>query len=82
MGVIGDCLLALGFIASCESANYWQQYLAKPGSRPYCSAMPTQALLADFSGAAYKLPNKVWDNYDWSIQHCVLRGDNSPISLH
>ena len=59
--------------------EYHQQYLAKPGSRPYCSAMPTQALLADFSGASYKLPNKVWENSDWSIQHCVLRGDNSPI---
>jgi peptide-methionine (S)-S-oxide reductase len=62
--------------------EYHQQYLAKPGSRPYCSAMPTQALLADFSGAAYKLPSKVWENYDWSIQHCVLRGDNSPIPKH
>jgi peptide-methionine (S)-S-oxide reductase len=44
--------------------------------------MPTQALLGDFSGSAYKLPNKVWDNYDWSIQHCVLRGDNSPIPMN
>ena len=62
--------------------DYHQQYLAKPGSRPYCSAMPTQALLGSFSGSAYKLPNKVWDNYDWSIQHCVLRGDNSPIPMN
>ena len=62
--------------------DYHQQYLAKPGSRPYCSAMPTQALLADFSGADYKLPSKVWENYDWSIQHCVLRGDNSPIPIN
>lgn len=62
--------------------DYHQQYLAKPGSRPYCSAMPTQALLGGFSGSAYKLPNKVWDNYDWSIQHCVLRGDNSPIPMN
>jgi peptide-methionine (S)-S-oxide reductase len=61
---------------------YHQQYLAKPGSRPYCSAMPTQALLGEFTGAGYKLPGQVWTHYDWSISHCVLRGDNAPISLH
>ena len=81
-GFMGDCLMARGYISKDESSQHHQQYLAKPGSRPYCSAMPTQALLADFSGAAYKLPNKVWENYDWSIQHCVLRGDNSPIPKH
>jgi len=61
--------------------SYHQQYLAKPGSRPYCSAMPTGMLLDDFDGAAYKLPAEVWDHYDWSISHCVLRGDNAPILL-
>ena len=60
---------------------YHQQYLAKPGSRPYCSAMPTQTALADFEGADYKLPTSVWNQYDWSISHCVLRSDNTPISL-
>ncbi len=60
---------------------YHQQYLAKPGSRPYCSAMPTGVLLEAFEGADYKLSPRVWDFYDWSISHCVLRGDNSPISL-
>ena len=54
---------------------------AKPGSRPYCSAMPTQTLLGDFEGSNYKLPKQVWDKYDWSISHCVLRSDNSPIAL-
>jgi len=60
---------------------YHQQYLAKPGSRPYCSAMPTGQLLGDFPGADYKLASQVWSQYDWSIPHCVLRGDNTPISL-
>ena len=62
--------------------DYHQQYLATPGSRPYCSAMPTQAVLGDFEGANYKLPQSVWNNYDWSISHCVLRSGNSPISLN
>ena len=61
---------------------YHQQYLAKPGSRPYCSAMPTRTVLSDFDGAAYKLPAKVWSHYDWSVSHCVLRGENTPIPLH
>ena len=60
---------------------YHQQYLAKPGSRPYCSAMPTQTPLGDFKGAGYRLPATVWNQYDWSISHCVLRSDNSPIAL-
>ena len=60
---------------------YHQQYLAKPASRPYCSAMPTGVLLESFEGSDYKLSPRVWDFYDWSISHCVLRGDNSPINL-
>ena len=62
--------------------SYHQQYLAKPGSRPYCSAMPTQVSLDSFPGSAYKLPSTVWQNYDWSIDHCVLRGDNAPIAIN
>jgi peptide-methionine (S)-S-oxide reductase len=60
---------------------YHQQYLAKPGSRPYCSAMPTRVVLGSFPGADYTLPETVWQHYDWSISHCILRGDNSPIRL-
>ena len=79
----------LGPITTEISANqtyfpaeaYHQQYLAKPGSRPYCSAMPTGVPLEAFPGADYKLPAKVWSHYDWSISHCVLRGDNAPITL-
>lgn len=60
---------------------YHQQYLAKPGSRPYCSAQPSGVPLGMFEGASYRLPGAVWQAYDWSVPHCVLRGDNSPIAL-
>tara|TARA_B100000965_G_scaffold288211_1_gene246051 strand:+ start:4789 stop:5535 length:747 start_codon:yes stop_codon:yes gene_type:complete len=59
--------------------EYHQQYLAKPGSRPYCSAMPTKVKLNDFKGANFKLNEKVWSYYDWDIIHCILRGENTPI---
>ena len=61
--------------------EYHQQYLAKPGSRPYCSAQPSGVRLGAFAGADYRLPERVWQAYDWSIPHCVLRGDNQPIAL-
>ena len=61
--------------------NYHQQYLARPGSRPYCSAMPTKVELGTFAGCTYKLPDTVWSHYDWNISHCVLRGENAPISI-
>jgi peptide-methionine (S)-S-oxide reductase len=60
---------------------YHQQYLAKPGSRPYCSAQPSGQLLGNFAGAAYQLDGRVWQHYDWTISHCVLRGDNGPIAI-
>jgi peptide-methionine (S)-S-oxide reductase len=59
--------------------GYHQQYLARPGSRPYCSAQPTKVLLDAFDGAHYRLPASIWSHYDWEVSHCVLRGDNSPI---
>ena len=59
--------------------NYHQQYLAKPGSRPYCSAMPTKVKFKNFSGANFKLNEKIWSNYNWDITHCILRGENTPI---
>jgi len=62
--------------------TYHQQYLAKPGSRPYCSAQPTGILLADFPGCDYQLPPEVWRHFDWSVSLCVLRGDNTPIVLN
>ena len=59
--------------------NYHQQYLARPGSRPYCSAMPTKVPLTDFKGANFKLNKDVWSHFNWEINHCVLRSDNDPI---
>jgi hypothetical protein len=61
--------------------QYHQQYLAKPGSRPYCSAQPTGVPLGPFPGARHLLPEVVWQSFDWTIPHCVLRGDNAPIPL-
>ena len=62
--------------------DYHQQYLAKPGSRPYCSAMPTKVKFKDFTGANFKLNEKVWTNYNWDISHCILRGENTPIETN
>jgi len=59
--------------------DYHQQYLAKPGSRPYCSAMPTKVTFKGFRGENFKLNEEVWSNYNWDINHCILRGDNAPI---
>ena len=59
--------------------DYHQQYLAKPGSRPYCSAMPTKVKFKDFNGSNFKLNEKIWSHYNWDISHCILRGDNKPI---
>ena len=59
--------------------EYHQQYLAKPGSRPYCSAMPTKVTFKNFTGANFKLNEKIWSNYNWDITHCILRGENTPI---
>ena len=57
------------------------RYLAKPAARPYCSAQPSGVLLDHFEGSSFLLPPAVWAHYDWSIKHCVLRGDNTPIPL-
>ncbi len=59
--------------------DYHQQYLAKPGSRPYCSAMPTKVEFKDFKGSNFKLNEKTWSHYNWDITHCILRGENTPI---
>ena len=59
--------------------EYHQQYLAKPGSRPYCSAMPTKVEFKNFNGANFKLNKTIWSYYNWDINHCILRGENTPI---
>nr|WP_228006966.1 peptide-methionine (S)-S-oxide reductase MsrA [Cyanobium sp. LEGE 06143] len=61
--------------------TYHQQYLQRKDSRPYCSAQPTGVPLGPFPGSDFELPAAVWENYDWSQQHCILRGDNAPIQL-
>ena len=62
--------------------DYHQQYLAKPGNRPYCSAMPTKVKFKNFSGSNFKLNEKIWSHYNWDINHCILRGDNTPIKAN
>ena len=59
--------------------NYHQQYLAVEGSRQYCSANPTNVKLKEFNGENYKLNEKVWRNFDWTIDKCILRSNNNPI---
>ena len=61
--------------------DYHQQYLAVKGSRQYCSAAPTNIKLKDFDGSNYKLNQTIWDNFDWTVDKCVLRSDNYPIKL-
>lgn len=64
-----------------SSAKDHQQYLARPGSRPYCSAQPSGVALGPFEGSRFLLPATVWQAYDWTVDHCVLRGANTPIPL-
>jgi len=42
-----------------------QQYLSKPGSRPYCSAEPTGIPVPNIEGS--KLPKTFWKVYDCSV---------------
>lgn len=74
--------------------DYHQQYLAKPGSNPYCSAQPLQISLPPVSewgsldgvsdapaeGLVNKLPEKYWQKHA-PTPHCVLRQSNAQISL-
>ncbi len=59
--------------------EYHQQYLAMEGSRQYCSASPTKVKLGPFDGSNYKLKNKIWENFNWEVDKCVLISDNKPI---
>jgi len=68
--------------------DYHQQYLAKPGARPYCSAQPLQVSLPDFekwapselAHHAPKLPKAFWDLHSPS-PHCVIRSPHMPIQF-
>jgi len=64
--------------------DYMQQYLAKPGSRPYCSAQPQGVDLTDYSvwgpsdvpeELKAKLPESYW-KANAPSPHCVLREPN------
>lgn len=68
---------------------YHQQYLSKPGSRPYCSAQPQGVSLAPFDSwcpedlkEKYQpaLPESFWKKHG-PVRGCsIVRFDNEPIS--
>jgi peptide-methionine (S)-S-oxide reductase len=67
--------------------DYHQQYLAKPGARPYCSAQPRQVSLPPFDswapkGLEHHAP-KLGEDF-WKVHgpkpHCVINSPNEPIS--
>ena len=59
--------------------DYHQQYLAVEGSRQYCSASPTTIKLGHFEDCNFKLEEKIWENFNWEIEKCVLRSTNDPL---
>tara|TARA_Y100001968_G_C19360369_1_gene719425 strand:- start:638 stop:1363 length:726 start_codon:yes stop_codon:yes gene_type:complete len=61
--------------------EYHQQYLARKGSRPYCSAMPTKVKFDNFEGSNFKMNESIWEQYDWNISHCILRSNNEPLNM-
>eukprot|EP00929_Paragymnodinium_shiwhaense_P005943 TRINITY_DN10866_c0_g1_i1.p1 TRINITY_DN10866_c0_g1~~TRINITY_DN10866_c0_g1_i1.p1 ORF type:complete len:264 (-),score=58.52 TRINITY_DN10866_c0_g1_i1:274-1032(-) len=67
--------------------DYHQQYLAKPGARPYCSAQPQVVSLPPFESwcpspelakHAPKLGEDFWAEHG-PKPHCVIRSPNAPI---
>ena len=62
--------------------DYHQQYLAKPGSRPYCSAQPTGTAMPEIwlkeNGA--KLSGSFWNTYG-PRPGCTIGVPNEPIPL-
>mmetsp|Transcript_2012 Transcript_2012/g.4116 ORF Transcript_2012/g.4116 Transcript_2012/m.4116 type:complete len:265 (-) Transcript_2012:116-910(-) len=73
--------------------DYHQQYLAKPGARPYCSAQPQQVSLPPYESwvpkawpaelkakHAPKLPEAFWKEHG-PKPHCVIRSPNEPIEF-
>ena len=66
--------------------NYHQQYLAKPGARPYCSAQPRCVSLPAFESwcppglehHAPKLPEAFWAQHG-PKPHCVINSPDEPI---
>jgi len=68
--------------------DYHQQYLAKPGARPYCSAQPQCVSLPPFAKwcpaglehHAPKLPDSFWAEHS-PTPHCVIRSPDAPFVL-
>merc|ERR1711871_422395 len=68
--------------------DYHQQYLAKPGSRPYCSAQPTGQQLDGTSWIPAdlleehgpKLPQVYWDKHG-PRPGCTIGFDNAQVSI-
>lgn len=67
---------------------YHQQYLAKPGSRPYCSAQPQGVALADFNDWCPEdlkkkheptLPDSFWKKHAPRKNCSVVKEPNEPI---
>lgn len=64
--------------------DYHQQYLSKPGARPYCSAMPLGVQLPDPESWAPEgtpspmLPAEYWAKHE-PVRGCVVRGANDQI---
>ena len=64
-----------------------EQYLAKPGARPYCSAQPQCVSLPPFESwapaglehHAPKLPEAFWKRHG-PTPHCVINSPNAPIA--
>jgi peptide-methionine (S)-S-oxide reductase len=76
-------VVPLSLFASCA-----EQYLAKPGARPYCSAQPQVVSLPPFEQwapaslkdtHAPKLPDAFWTKHG-PTPHCVIRSPNAPIA--
>mmetsp|Transcript_81419 Transcript_81419/g.174295 ORF Transcript_81419/g.174295 Transcript_81419/m.174295 type:complete len:633 (-) Transcript_81419:201-2099(-) len=68
--------------------DHHQQYLAKPGARPYCSAQPQEVALPPFEEWAPaalkqkyrpKLSEAFWKKHG-PTPHCVVKAPNEPIS--
>ena len=76
----GDIETEISFNSEYYFAEeYHQQYLAIKGNRQYCSASPTKVELNEFKGSNFKLNPNIWENFDWSIEKCVLRSDNNQL---
>lgn len=69
---------------------YHQQYLAKPGARPYCSAKPQGVALAPFDSwapehlkesQAPKLGDKFWAQYAPQKDCSIVYSPNEPIEM-